>query len=227
MAFLVGLVAIGAAWWWLWHLKQRDLAECRAVLGLEPVASGETTRGTTPEGFAFSQTALLRGVLLGRPATLWARTVRHPAGAKYRRRGSQFTVLELGLDAPVRCPLRVQPAGLLTGLEAVMHGPAADRVPIDEAFDASYVVYAPRAAEARLLFTAERCQQLLAFRASVGGTPAATMPGRLASGLLLGTFEIDGAAARYVLFGSPMKATAQHVNIAAPVLLDLAAAAGA
>ena len=51
--------------------------------------------------------------------------------------------------------------------------------------------------------------------------------GKLASAFVLGTFHIDGAAARYDLFGSPAKATAEHAKAAAPVLLELAAAAGA
>jgi len=225
MAFVVGLVAMAAAVWWLMRLKRRDVDDCRAVLGLPP-APRSTERGTTPEGFAYTQVGVLEGTLLGRPARLLERAIRHPRTSKRRRTGSQMTVLELTLERPVRVPVRIQPSGLLVELEAFTRGAAGDRVPIEPGFDAAYVVYAQRPAEALLLLSPAVRECLLAFRSSVAGNLPPTMAGQLASGLMLGTFSIEGTTASYAAFGSPTRATAEHVAKAAPLLLDLATAAG-
>ncbi|MGE0448197.1 MAG: hypothetical protein AB7Q29_01295 [Vicinamibacterales bacterium] len=226
MTFILGLLAFGAALWFLVRLKRQDTQRCREILALEPAPS-QTMRGTTPEGFSFSQTAILQGVMLGHAATLWARTVRHPLAAKRRRTGSQFTVLELALTRPARFALRIQPAGLLETLEWASRGPADDRVPIESAFDEAYVVYTSSPADAKAVLTPAVRASLLEFRSRVGGNLPSTTAGRLSSALVLGTFDIEGSNARYALFGSPTAATAEQVKAAAPVLTQLAAAARA
>ncbi len=227
MAFLVGLVLLGAALWWLFRLKQRDLRECREVLGLAPASGAPVERGTTPEGFAYVQRAELRGTLLGRPATLAQRDVRYPRGSQYRRRGSAFTVLELALDRPARASLRIQPAGVLGVVEALVRGEPTDRVAIDPDFDAAYLVYSDAPTAVLTVLTPAMRERLMAFRAQTAPGLATSTAAKLASGFVLGTFHVDGATARYLAFGTPAKATAEHVKAAAPVLLELAVAAGA
>jgi hypothetical protein len=225
MAFVLGLIGCGVALWFLVRIKRRDTAHCREVLGLE-VAPRETAKGTTPEGFAYAQRAVLRGTMLGRSAKLWERAVRHPRIAKLHRTGSQMTVLEFTLDHPVRVPLRIQPTGLLEGLETFVSGPAADRVPVDPAFDAAYVVYTDRATEAMLVLTPALREKILALRATVARNLPASTAGKIASGLTLGTFVLEGNTASYATFGSATRATAEHVRQAAPLLLELAAGDG-
>jgi len=226
MGFAIGLLIFGAALWLLYRLKARDVANCRAVLDLA-LADGRADRGTTPEGFAYDQRALLQGTMLGRPAVLWSRTVRHPRFAAGKRRSSEFTVLEFTLPQPVRGPLRLQPAGVLGALEGLLREPAGDLVAIDPVFDAAYVVHARPETGVLLILDPARREQLLAFRARMAGElPASSAAGRLSSGLVLGTFQLHGSTASYTLFGSPVQATAEHVKAAAPLLLDLAAAAG-
>lgn len=224
MAFVAGLVVLGVVFWFLMRLKQQDLAHCREVLGLAAAPSA-TSRGTTPEGFSYSQTTLLQGTMNGCPAVLSARTVGVRTGPPGRRRGSQFTVLDLTLPRPVRTALRLQPAGMLGGLEDAMRGPASDRVPIDAPFDVAYVVYSNQAADARAVLTPATREALLAFHARFVGDHSAPATARLASALVLGTFQLQGTAASYVLFGSPTKAVAEHLKAAVPLLLELAAAA--
>lgn len=225
MAWLVGLVLFGAAIWFLYRLKARDIADCAAVLGLVP-GDGRSNRGTTPEGFAYYQRAVLHGTIRGFPGTLWSRHVRHPRMARRRRRGSEFTVLEVALDAPVRTPLRIQPAGILETLESWIQGAPTDVVAVDDAFGAAYVVHAGHIADARSVLSAPMRARILAFRSQVGGALPPTTAGKLSSGLVLGTFILEGTTAVYAVFGSPTKAVAEHVKVAAPLLLDLATAAG-
>lgn len=224
MAFIVGLVLFAAALWFLYRLKARDIAACAAVLGLTP-GDGRSTRGVTPEGFTYYQRAVLQGTMLGCPATVWSRTVKHPRLGKYRNRGSEFTVLELTLDRPVRTGLRLQPAGVLGVLESWMQGPPLDVVPVDAGFDAAYVVHASHLIEARAVLSAPMRDKVLAFRSRVAGNLPATAAGQLSSGLVLGTFFLAETTAAYAMFGSPTKAVAEHVKAAAPILLELATAA--
>lgn len=234
MAFVLALLVFAAAIWFLRRLKQRDVADCAAVLGLPPAGDHRSSRGTTPEGFAFYQRAVLDGSLLGRPAALWSRTVRHPRRARSRRhRGGEFTILELTLERPVRTAIRLQPAGVLSTLEGWIQGEASDLVAIEPRFDAAYVTHAGSATAALLVLTPPLREKILAFRAQVPGAPPrpadgalAAGAGALASGLVLGTFHLHDTTAAYALHGSPTKATAAHVRAAAPLLLELAAAAG-
>lgn len=225
MGFVIGLLIFGAALWLLFQLKARDLANCRAVLDLA-AADGRSSRGTTPEGFAFYQRAALQGTLLGQPATLWSRTVRHPKYGTHGRRSSQFTVLEFALPRPVRAPLRLQPTGVLGVLEALLQVPRDEVTPIDPAFDAAYVVHAPRDSGVLLMLGPAIRERLLAFRSEMAGNLPSSPAGKLASGLVLGTFDLRDSTASYALFGSPTKATAEHIKAAAPLLLELAAASG-
>lgn len=223
MGVVVGLLLFVVALWWLRRLKQRDLAEVCAVLGLEP-APFQSTRGTSPEGFACVDHRLLHGTVSGHPAVLVSRGVRHPRASRLRRTGSEFTLLELTLPRAVATTLRVQPSGLLDVLEGALRGGADDRVPIEPAFDEAYVVHSDRPEAARTALNGPLQARLLAFRTAVAGSLPASLPGAMASGLQLGTFHVDGAVARYVVFGSPTRATAEHAKAAVPLLLALAEA---
>lgn len=225
MAFVIGVVVFAAVIWWLSRVKQRDIAACAAILGLEPVKASPS-RGQTPEGFAYFQRAVLQGTLLGRPATLLSRIVRHPRTARRQRYGSEFTVLECALARPARVSLRLQPAGVLESLEHAVRGTVGDRVFFDDTFDAAYAVYASDAAGAKAVLTEERRLAMLTLRTQIAGGVSASAAGYLASALVLGTFHVEGNTARYSAFGSPTRATAEHVKTAAPLLLDLADAAG-
>lgn len=227
MVFVVALVLFGSVLWGLRRLKQRGLEQCQAVLGFAPATDAPVASRRTPEGLAAVERVLLRGTLAGRPATLAERRVRSPQVARRDRRGSDFTVLAIALEPPARVALRIQPAGVLGAVEVLLRGAAEDRVAIDATFDQAYVVYSDAPAAAAAILTPAMRERLLAFRRQIAGDLPASVTGKLASGFLLGSFHVDGAAARYVVFGSPTKATAEHAKAAAPLLLELAAVAGA
>lgn len=222
MTAVLILALMGGVLWFLFQLKKRDIADCATVLALAPAAA-QTTKGTTPEGFAYTQRLLLNGVLLGHPAALYERTVRHPTWARHKRRSSQFTVLEFSITPPVSASIRLQPEGTLGWVEQLVRGRADDRVTIEPTFDTAFATYAADPALARSILTPLLRERLLAFRAATADLPS-SIAGRMASGLVLGTFHIDGSTARYALFGSPIKSTAEQVKAAAPVLLELAEA---
>jgi hypothetical protein len=46
--------------------------------------------------------------------------------------------------------------------------------------------------------------------------------GGLAAGLLLGTFEVGPGRASYWVFGTPSRKVAAHLQLAAPILAQLA-----
>lgn len=225
MGFVVGMLLFAAALWYLYHLKQQDLANCQQVLGLTPVKGATVERGTTPEGFAFIDQVVMQGVMHGLPATLVHRTVRSPIAPKMQKKGSSFTVLSFALARPARVSLRIQPAGMLTGVESLTRGPeasAADRIAIDEEFDRAFVVYSDKPSEVLTVLTPPLRDSLLNFRTQLAGTSPDSVAAKLASPFLVGTFHIEGTTARYLAYGSPTKATAEHVKSAAPVLLELA-----
>lgn len=226
MVLIIVLVFFGAALWWLFRLRQRDIAQCQAVLGLLPAQRAKPESGTTPEGFASFEHVLLQGTLLERPATLSLRRVRSPRVARRDRRGSDFTVLTITLERPAQVALRLQPTGLLGAVEGWLRGAPTDRVSVDDSFDPAYTVYSDDPTAALAVLTPAMRERLLAFHAQMMGTPSTSVAGKMASGLILGTFQIDGTIARYLLLGSPMKTTAEHVKAAAPILLELATAAG-
>lgn len=226
MGVILGLIIFAGALWLLFQVGKRDLAQCLAVLDMAPPPHSTTEQGTTPEGFPFAERVVAQGALFGRPATLARRVLRSPFARK-RYRGSIFTVLSLTLERPARATFRLQPAGILSDVETLVRGAVADRVPIDPAFDQAYVVYSNAPDEARAVLTPSVREQILAFRTHAAGHLAdalasGTTAAKMSSGLVLGTFHVEGSAARYVAFGSPAKATAEHVKAAAPVLLTVA-----
>lgn len=227
MGFVVGILLFAAALWYLYHLKQQDLAHCQQVLGLTPVKGAAVERGTTPEGFAFIDQVVLQGVMHGLPATLLHRTVRSPIAPKMQKKGSSFTVLSFDLARPPRVSLRIQPAGMLAGVESLTRGAeaSADRISIDDEFDRAFVVYSNTPAEVMTVLTRPLRARLLAFRTQIAGSHPDSVATKLASPFLIGTFHIEGATARYLAYGSPAKATAEHVKSASPLLLQLSTAA--
>ncbi|MCP5467491.1 MAG: hypothetical protein H7A17_07655 [Sinobacteraceae bacterium] len=227
MGFVIGLLAFGAALWLLYWVKQRDLTHCREVLGLTQISSAVQERGSTPEGFAFVDYAVLQGSMLGRSARLVHRMVRSPLAPRRQRYGSNFTVLVLTLEHPVSASLRLQPAGMLGVVETLVRGAVTDRVPIDTTFDQAYSVYSDHPAAAMAILAMQPLRErLLAFRSRMAGDMPNSVAAKMASGLVLGSFHVEGKVARYLAFGSPTKATAEQLATAAPILLDLATAAG-
>jgi hypothetical protein len=226
VVFIV-LVIVGAVLWWLVRLRQLDIEQCRAVLGLADAPGGTPESTTTPEGIAASERVLLQGTLAGRPATLVLRRLRKPFVSGGDRRASDFTVLSITIERPARVALRIQPAGMLGAVETWVRGQAAERVSVDAAFDQAYVVYSDTPTAVLGVLSPAMRERLLAFRTEIAGDLPVSAAGRMASGFVLGTFYLEGTTAQYAAFGSPTKKTAQHVKAAAPVLLELAAAAGA
>ncbi|MGE3843770.1 MAG: hypothetical protein AB7I50_19535 [Vicinamibacterales bacterium] len=220
MTFAIGLLIFGLAVVWLFKKKQSDVRACASILRLVPAAR-ETVRKTTPEGFAATDILLLRGELEGFPVTLWERTVRHPLATKWRRMGSQFTVLTFTLGSAVAGTLRLQPRGMLGALEVLIQG-RPDAVGISPDFDEAYTTYTSDERRARHALTVELQHELLAFRARVAGPLTGSVAGQMASGLMLGTIAIEEGQASYVLFGSPAKAVADHLLVAAPLVRAVA-----
>jgi len=225
MLIIIVLVFVGAVLWWLFRVRQRDMAQCQAVLGLAPAQKSPPKPGTTPEGFAAFDHRLLEGTLLGRPASFSLRRVRSPKVARRDRRGSDFTVLSFTLQPPASVSLRIQPTGLIGAVETWVRGTPGDRVSVDATFDDAFTIYSDTPAAALAVLTPALRERLLEFHARILGTPTASTSTKLASGLVIGTFHIDGSTARYLVPGSPTKSTAEQVMAAAPVLLEVATAA--
>lgn len=219
---LIGLAALAFALYWLSRLKQKDVGETAAVLGLSVIASGAESRGTTAEGFDFHQRVLARGVVAGVPAELATRTVRTKAFRRARRTPTQLTVLTLRPTQPVVVALRLQPSGLMRDLESMFHDAPAARPTGDGPFDAAYHLYSGESQKALTVLSPELRQALLGFRA----TSAVSQPGSttdyVTSANLLGTFEVSGDSASYYVYGSPTKKLAEHLKQAAPLLAALA-----
>ena len=225
IGFIAGMVLLGGVLAWLYVSKKRDVAGCGEALGLDPVAESIERRGTSAEGFAFQELLRLRGTLSDLDAEVWERTVRRPIDVRFRRqRGSYFSALSL---APVRTgvrPFRLQPAGVMGALEAVMSEEPAPVVRTGDAeFDAAYRLYADDAGAALLLLGADLRRDLLAFREATAGDLPANAGGYFASALLAGGFEIGPDRAWYRVFGTPTRKIGAHLKQAAPLLARLAA----
>lgn len=205
---------------WLWRLKSKDAEDSARVLGLARVPR-QVTRGTTPEGFAYTQSLLLGGTLEGLAATVGERSVRRPGVVARRGEGSQLTVLTLTPTSPPRARFRLQPRGVLRMLEVAMTGDATPIV-TDPAFDEAYHVYTDDPVAALSVLTPQFRRDLLAFRANITSADPSSVAARLSSGLVLGSFEVGASTVSYSLFGSPTKTSAEHLAAVAPLLARLA-----
>lgn len=222
---LIGLALFAAALVWLHRAKARDVDLCAAELGLRRVEGKVESRGRTPEGLAFHELLWLRGTLDGLPADVAERRVRLPIHDRYRRqRSSLFTVLSVSRPRASTRTFRLQPVGLMGGIENLMHEPPPAVPTGDAAFDAAYRLYAEDAGAAVLALTPELRQGILAVRASVAGPLPPSAASYFAAGLLLGTFEIGADRASYSVYGTPSRKIALHLKAVGPLLARLAAA---
>ncbi len=224
LTFLVGMAALAAVLWWLHRLKQQDLADCAAILGLAPDDRVETAAGRTAEGFNYSQRRVLTGSIDGNEAGLSVRNLRSPVSPKLSRKINQFSVLTIRHRSPWAVPFRLQPAGFLGTIER-LHRETVDAATTgDAAFDEAYQLYASDPAAALRVLTPDVRREVLAFReASAGKVPAATATA-VGSALLLGTFEIGPESSSYYVYGSPTRKVAEHLALAAPLVARLSAA---
>ncbi len=222
MFAIVAVIVMAAVLFWLFRQNAADIDAAASTLGLRRAATRVTTRGTSAEGFAYVETTLLEGTIAGTPAALSVRTVKRRQN-KYRRHGSEMTVLTLRPGRPMVLRVRLQPAGMLESLEWLQKGEPPETVPTgDPAFDAAYRLYASDAAVARAVLTTDLRRDILALRERVAGPMPSGAASGMAAGLLLGTFDVEPDAARYVVYGSPTAAVAAHVHAAVPLLLRLA-----
>jgi len=219
----VGLVVFIGALVWLYLAKSRDIDRAASLLGLSRVKEKVESRGTTAEGLAFHELLWLTGTLEGMPAEVAERRLRLPINDTFRRqRSSHFTVLRLDGGAEQAPGFRLQPVGLMGGLESLLQETPAITPTGDPAFDSAYRLYADQGSAAILRLTPELRQAILAMRAKVAGKLPASAAGYLASGLLLGTFECEAGRASYTVYGTPNRKIAEHLREVAPLLARLA-----
>ena len=135
-----------------------------------------------------------------------------------------MTMLTLRPAQPIAATLRLQPAGMMRGLEQLVQGAPAPMATGDAPFDAAYHVYAAEPTRAIVVLSPELRQALLAFRASVSASEPGSVSNYLTSANLLGTFDVSPDAASYYVYGSPTKTLADHIKRAAPLLARLTGA---
>lgn len=222
MTFALGLAAMAAVLYWLYRKKAQDLDDCVDVLGLQRATRRVETNGTSVEGFAYHQSLLLEGTLEGQRAELSVRTVKRVPN-RVRRHGSQLTVLALDTGSKATGRFRLQPAGMMRLLEDVQHGAPPIVATGDADFDAAYRLYADDGTVPSVL-DAQLRRAILELRAQVGGALPDNVAGAMASALVLGSFEVEPGTVRYVLFGSPIRAVAEHLRKAAPLMVRLGSA---
>jgi len=221
MTFFIALALFAAALYALWRLKQKDLNEVAAALGLSRVAHAPGIKGTTAEGRPCSDSEVARGSLAGLTATLVNRSIPRILAPKRDRVATQFTILSLHLPSPPPAPLRLQPVGWSRGLEAITQSPPPVVPTGDTAFDAVWHLYTDVPTAALLLLAPDVRAALVAWRnACVPEGPAWTA--HASSALVLGSFEITPDRASYVLFGSPTRKTGAHVAGTVGLLTTLA-----
>jgi len=221
MVFVIAFTVFAVALYALSRLKQKDLNEAAAAVGLTRVAHSPGSKGTTAEGRACRDTEVARGSIAGLTATLVNRSIPRALAPKRDRVATQFTILSVHLPSPPPAPLRLQPVGWSRGLEAITQSPPPVVPTGDAAFDAAWHLYCDAPTEALLVLTPDVRASLVAWRdACVPEGPAWTE--HASSTLLLGSFEITPDRASYVLFGSPTGKTGAHVAGTINLLTTLA-----
>ena len=221
MAFVIALALFAVALYALSRLKQKDLHEAAAAVGLSRVAHSPGIKGTTAEGRPCRDTDVARGSIAGLTATLMNRSTPSVLAPKRKRVATQFTILSLHLPSPPPAALRLQPVGWSRGLEAFTQSPPVVVPTGDATFDAVWHLYTDAPTAALLVLTPEVRASLVAWRnACVPKGPAWTE--HASSALLLGSFEITPDRAKYVLFSSPSGKTGAHVASTVTLLTTLA-----
>jgi len=221
MAFVIGLALFAAALYALSRLKQKDLNEAAAAVGLSRVAQSSGVKGTTAEGRPCRDTDVARGTVAALAATLINRSIPKVLAPRRDRVATQFTILSLHLPSPPPAALRLQPVGWSRGLEAITQSPPPAVPTGDAAFDTAWHLYSDSPAAALLVLTPDVRASLVAWRhACVPEGPAWTE--HASSALLLGSFEITPDRASYVLFGSPTRNTGAHIAGTVTLLTTLA-----
>jgi len=100
MAFVIGLALFAAALYALSRLKQKDLNEAAAAVGLSRVAQSSGVKGTTAEGRPCRDTDVARGTVAALAATLINRSIPKVLAPRRDRVATQFTILSLHLPSP-------------------------------------------------------------------------------------------------------------------------------
>lgn len=219
---ILGFSLVAGAIYWLYRTKQRDFADCAAALGLALIPRGESTRGTTSEGFYFFETLLAEGRVGGLRARLSMRNVRVNASMARRNQGSQFTVLTLLRETPGPATFRLQVRGVMSFLERFMEDHPATPTG-NAAFDAAYHLHTDNDAAALAVLTPALQKEILDLRTRLAGPLPDNVPGKLAAGFLIGNWEIAGDQVSYLIFGSPLKKIGDHLAQVAPLLARFAA----
>ncbi len=221
MAFVIALALFAAALYALSRLKQKDLNEAAAAVGLSRVAHSPGVKGTTAEGWPCRDSEVARGTLAGLTVTLINRSIPKVLTPRRDRVATQFTILSLHPPTPPPTPMRLQPVGWSRGLEAITQSPPPVVPTGDVAFDNAWHLYTDAPTAALLLLTPDVRTSLVAWRnACVPEGPAWTE--QASSALLLGSFEITSDRASYVLYGSPTRKTGAHVAGTVSLLTTLA-----
>ena len=218
MPAIIGLIIIGAVLIWLYRAQMKSFADCASILGMPQATTRSETNGTTPEGFYFHQSLLLKGSIEGVPAEVCIRNIRRSKVRTPRQSGSQFTVLALFPTHSAPTAFRLQPVGMLRAIETYQQG-APDVVPTgDPDFDAAYHLYTSDERGSLAVLTAGLRRDLLAFRQTVAGILTPSLASKLASPYLLGSIEVEPGLVRYSLPGSPSVKIAEHLKLVAPLL---------
>ncbi len=221
MTALVALLAVVALIIWLNRSNRAAVAACAQGLGLGPGDSVVTT-GTTPEGLSYRQQVIAQGAIGAQRATLHVRTTRRSKNTPSSRGTSEFTVLTLSPGSADRSAFRLQPAGMMRVVEVIQRGVTAFTPTGDAEFDAAWHLYVGDSESSPAVLTPELRRDLTAFSRSMLGTSPDSVAGKMASALLLGSFNVTSESVSYALLGSPSAKVADHLRQAVPLLARVA-----
>lgn len=221
MTALVALLAVVGIILWLYWSNRAAVAACVQALGLGP-GDSVVTSGTTPEGLSYRQQLIAQGTIGSQRATLHARTTRRAKGAPSSRGTSEFTVLTLSPVPAGTPPFRLQPAGMMRVVEVIQQG-MTDITPTgDAAFDAAWHLYIGESGAVPAVLTPDLRRDVTAFSQSMLGTNPGSVAGKMASALLLGSFNVTPESVSYALLGSPSAKVADHLKQVLPLLARVA-----
>ncbi len=223
--FIIGIVVIGGLWYWLSQLSRKAEGECIALLGLSAVSRGAQTRGQSAEGLDYVERVIADGSLHGVAAQLSSRNIRSDRVARAKRDRGAFTVLSMQLSRPPPAPLRLQPAGVARAAEWFLGRPPDPVLTGDAEFDLAWHLYATHPEAAILAVDASLRVELMRLHRLILPAGPSGVSNKLASGLLLGSFELTETVARYYVVGTPSTQTGERLKLAEPILARLALAA--
>lgn len=214
--FILGLIAIAGAVYWLGQSNAKDRQQMAEILGLVVVPKGEQERGNDYTLGYFHQTLLMRGELHGHPAGVWLRSVRRFTKHNSKNMSLQ-TVLAFELQRECKISFRIEPA--LTGQLQSWFGGDQPSIPSgDPEFDKGFRFTSQDANAAMQMLTPEIRGLLLAFRKGVVGELPDSALGRFSGDLMMGTFAVEGTRATYSVAGTPSEKIAKHFEMAGSFL---------